>query len=208
MRMGAPAMSRRMKRTATVLATMVALLALAACGVPPWEAGNGSGGSSSPSASPSEIHIIENDLATGLTKRTLKAGDITLTVDYFSTLDMGQWYAAADKPISFSGSATLGTDDGQAVYLSKVTVNTTVKGPKGTLPAPPALTDQSSVSPGYFIKAPYSYSQTFVIPALDKRATSVTLSIVYELLQQTTPASDQYAKQTASDTLTIAIAAQ
>jgi len=183
------------------------LLALAACGVPPWETGGGSGGSATPSTSPSQIHVIKNDLATGATKRVLTAGDITLTVNYFSTLDMSQWIATADKPISFAASATLGTDDGQAVYLSKVTVNTAVQGPKGALAAPPPLTDQASVAPGYFIKAPYSYSQTFVLPALDKKATSVTLSIVYELLQQTTPTSDQYSKQTASDTLTVALAA-
>ena len=200
-------MGQRMRRVTTVLIAATLMAGLAACGVPPWEAGNGSGGSSKPTATPSPIHVIKNDLATGSTKRTLKAGDVTLTVNYFSSLDMGQWFASADKPISFAGSATLGTDDGQAVYLSKVTVNTTVQGPKGALAAPPALTDQASVSPGYFIKAPYSYSQTFVIPALDKKATSVTLSIVYELLQQTTPTSDQYSKQTASDTLTIALAA-
>jgi hypothetical protein len=75
-----------------------------------------------------------------------------------------------------------------------------------SLPAPGALSDQASVAPGYLVKSPYSYSQTFVLPAVDAAATEVTLSFTYELLLQTTPTSTAYAKQTATDTLTIAIA--
>lgn len=186
---------------------MLALtIALSGCGVPPWEqAGTGDG--STPSPTPSDIEVITNDLATGSTQRQLQAGDIELTIDYWSTLDMGDWLASANKPLSFSMSASLGTDTGQRVYLSKVTIVTSVAGPGGSaLPAPANLTDQASVSPGYFVKEPYSYSQTFVLPALDSEARSITLSITYELLLQTTPQSSEYAKQTAADTITISIA--
>ena len=81
-----------------------------------------------------------------------------------------------------------------------------VAGPAGALAAPAALVDTSTVSPGYYVKSPYSYSQTFVIPAVDPAATSVTLSINYEMLLQTSKNSKSYSKQTASDTLTVAIA--
>jgi hypothetical protein len=185
---------------------------LAACGTPPWELPNADGSgplgaTPTPTPTPSAIEVITNDLATGSTRRELTAGDITLTVDYWSTLDMGEWNAGANKPVSLAMVAELGTDDGQKVYLDAVNVDVEVDGPNGaSLPSPAPLMDKASVSPGYFIKDPYSYSQTFVLPAVDASAKAVKLTFTYELLQQTTPRSKQYSKQTASDTLTIAIA--
>jgi hypothetical protein len=197
-------MSRPARTIALAAAAAAIVLGLAACGTPPWQQA-GAGGDSTPTPTPSRIVPVHNDLQTGSTKRTLQAGDIKLDVNYYSTLDIGQWYADADKPLSFSATASLGSDQGQAVYLSKVTISTTVQGPKGSLAAPGQISDQASVSPGYFVKTPYSYGETFVIPPVDKDATSVTFSIVYELLLQTTPTSDAYSKQTASDTLTVAL---
>jgi hypothetical protein len=46
----------------------------------------------------------------------------------------------------------------------------------------------------------------FTIPAFDAAATSVSLTITYEMLLQTTPTSTQYAKQTATDDLSIVLA--
>jgi len=155
-------------------------LTLSACGQAPW-AGLDASGSATPTA---------------------KA---TITVDYSSNLNMGEWTAAANKPVSFSLSATLGTDDGQDVFLSKMTVVTAVTGPTGPLEPPATFVDQSTLSPGYLMKAPYSYGQTYVMSAIDPTATSVTLSFTYELLIQTTPTAASYAKQTASDQITIAI---
>jgi hypothetical protein len=199
-------MARTTRAIAVVAAAAAVVLGLAACGTPPWEqAGSGDGGKT-PSPTQSRIVVIHNDLATGSVKRTLQAGDIKLDINYYSSLDIGKWYATADKPLSLSASASLGSDQGQAVYLSKVTVSTTVQGPKGALPSPAAQTDAASVQPGYFVKAPYAYGPTFIIPPVDKSATSITISIVYELLLQTTPTSSSYAKESASDTLTIALA--
>jgi len=200
-------MVRTTRAIAVIAAAAAVALGLAACGTPPWEQQGGSGGGgSSASPTPSRIVVIHNDLAAGSVKRTLQAGDIKLDVNYYSTLDIGKWYPAADKPLSLNASATLGTDQGQAVYLNKVTVSTTVQGPKGPLPSPAAQTDAASVQPGYFVKAPYAYGPTFILPPVDPKATSITISIVYELLLQTTPTSASYAKESASDTLTIALA--
>jgi hypothetical protein len=188
---------------------LAATLALTACGTPPWQdpAANPAV-TSTPKPTPSEITTVVNELANGSTQHQLTAGDITLTVDYFSTLNMGDWTADANKPLSISMSAALGHDDGQRVYLSQMNVIVAVNGPDGALTSPAALSDRSTVNPGYLVKKPYSYSQTFVLPAVDKDATYLTLSITYELLLQTTPTSSEYSKQTASDTLTIAIAPQ
>jgi hypothetical protein len=180
------------------------LLTVSGCGQAPWSELS-EGATATPTAK-ATIAAIQNDLATGSAQRTITAGDANLTVDYSSSLNMGEWTAGANKPISFSVSAALGTDDGQGVYLAKVSVIPGVSGPDGALDAPAPLIDESDLANGYFMKAPYSYGQTFVLPAIDPAATSITLSFTYELLIQTTPTSSTYAKQTASDQLTVAIA--
>ncbi len=45
---------------------------------------------------------VPNDLSGGATQRTLTAGAVTATVDYWSTLAMDQWTAEAVKPVSIS----------------------------------------------------------------------------------------------------------
>lgn len=203
-------MSRNSRRGARIagMAVVTALVgATTGCGVPPWLA-NGAGPSASPSASApagGEISVITNDLATGSTRRLLTAGAIELTVDYWSDLSMEKWTPEATKPVNLSMSATLAGDEGQEVYLSQLTLTSAVTGEGGALAAPAPLTDRASISPGYLVKAPYSYSQTFVLPAVESAVTSITLVFTYELLLQSTPTSSSYAKQTASDTLTIAI---
>ncbi|HSP51868.1 MAG TPA: hypothetical protein VLO00_03140 [Cryobacterium sp.] len=193
---------------ATIGLGLVLITTLSGCGQAPWLDGY-TASTPTATATPTPkatIASVINELATGSAKHTLTAGDATITTNYWSTLSMDQWTAAANKPISFALIASLGTDDGQAVYLSRVNVIAAVNGPLGPLDAPAASTDQASVAPGYLIKDPYSYSQTFIMPAVDETATSMTLSFTYELLIQTTPTSNAYAKQTATDQLTIAIA--
>jgi hypothetical protein len=188
-------------------------VALSGCGTAPWDQSRFTTDSPTSSAGPTKsprptatITPVVNELATGSAKHVLQAGDIALTIDYYSTLSMDRWTAEANKPITFSLSGALGTDAGQSFYLSRVSVTPEVNGPTGALPAPAPITDQASVAPGYYIKAPYSYSQTFILPAFDPAATSVTLAFTYEILLQTAPGSGDYAKQTASDTVTVAIA--
>jgi hypothetical protein len=207
-RSGGRAAARIAVAAALALATLVTL---SGCGTAPWD----QPGFNTTSATPTEtaapkptatITPVVNELATGSAHHSLQAGDIALTVDYYSTLSMDEWTAAANKPLTFSLQGTLGSDQGQSIYLSRVSLTPAVAGPDGPLPSPAAITDQSSVGQGYYIKAPYTYSQTFILPALDPSATSVTLSFTYEILLQTAPGSNDYAKQTAADQLTVAIA--
>ena len=197
------------RRIAGIALAAVVAVALSACGTPPWEeAGAGTTPTPTPTRTKTsdEITTVVNELANGSTKHLLTAGAIGLSVDYFSTLSMDQWTADANKPVSISMTANLTNDEGQAVYLSNMTLLVAVYGPDGKLESPAQLTDRPTITPGYFIKAPYTYSQTFVLPAVDPDATYVQLSLTYEMLLQTTPTSTTFAKQTASDTLTIAIA--
>ena len=80
-----------------------------------------------------------------------------------------------------------------------------VDGEDVTIDALDPQTDTSAVSPGYLVLSPYSYSQTFNVGAVPADTAAVQLQFTYDFLVQTTPTSKEYAKQTASDTLTVAI---
>ena len=192
-----------LRTASTAGIALAAALLLGGCGAAPFL--TDSAATPTPTSS-GEITSIDNDLASGSVQRTLAAGNISLAVNYWSDLAMDQWTSGANKPLNLSLIATLAGDEGQRIYLSKVSVVAAVNGPNGSLPAPAALVDEANVAPGYQVKAPYSYSQSFVLPPLDPAATSISLAITYELLLQTTPTSAEYAKQTATDLLTIAIA--
>lgn len=209
-----------MRRLGTGIGIVVLAAALAGCGSAPWletsaaETAAPSAATptptpprtfgdqttaATPSAAPSPV---PNDLATGSTTRQLTAGAVSVDVTYWSDLAMDEWTATAVKPISLSLSTTITPDDGQSVYLQRASM-TVVPDTGDAL----AVQEDASTEPhGYLVGSPYSYSQTFSIGAVPEGATAVTVQMRYELLVQTTPTSDEYAKQTATDTLTVAIA--
>ena len=195
-------------RWAVPVAAVTLALTLSGCGAAPWENYVDPAATPTPTATskPAEITTVVNELASGSTEHTLSAGNITMEVTYYSDLTMDKWLAEANKPLTVSMTADLANDEGQKIYLAGVSIVAEVSGPNGILAAPAPLSDRSNVNPGYLVKAPYSYIQTFVLPAVDPEATSIKLSIVYDLLLQTTPTSGEYAKQTTSDTLTIGLA--
>lgn len=195
----------RARRAVAAVALALTAASFAACGPAPWTQDQGSPSptvSSSPVAPP-----VSNDLSGGATERTLTAGAVSATVNYWSTLRMDRWTATAVKPISLSMVTTITPNDGQKVYLQRATM-TAVPGnaSQSFAPLDPQI-DQSTVAPGYLVLSPYSYSNTFNVGAVPDGATFVTIQFDYDFLVQTTPTSTEYAKQTASDTLTIAIAA-
>ncbi|WP_205649435.1 hypothetical protein [Agromyces sp. LHK192] len=182
---------------------------LSSCSTPPWLGPDDTAAPTTSAPQTTPAQPVQNDLAAGSATRTLEVGAVTLTVDYWSTLSMDQWTAAAQKPLSFSLRGTIAPADGQKLYLSRVTATPAVRAADGSaLPGFDPIVDQSTVAPGYLILDPYSYSQTFTLPPVDQAATSIEISMRYELLQQSTPTSTDYAKQTVVDTLTIAIAAE
>lgn len=193
-------------------AGLVLALTLAGCGTPPWatsESTPATGASSSgPAASSSATSSSDtpsfddpataatpepstttapgrNDLSTGSAKRTLEAGAIELKVTYYSTLDLGSWTPAAKKPLNLSASAKFIDGSKQDIFLGQVTVAIETQGPTGALDSPKDLIDEAKVSPGFAVRSPVAYGQIFMISAVDEAATSVTLTITYELLGQT-----------------------
>ncbi len=182
---------------------VVGVVALTGCGPAPWTVDDPE---ATPSASATVAPPVPNDLSSGSTQRELVAGAVTAKVDYWSTLSMDQWTAGAVKPLSVSLVTNVTPDDGQKVYLQKATVTAVATaGDRALAPLEPQ-TDAATVAPGYLVLAPYSYSQTFNVGPVDQKATSVSLQITFDFLVQTTPTSKEYAKQTATDTLTVAIA--
>ncbi len=187
---------------------LLAVLALTGCGPAPW---NGGGGGDGPSPSPTRTATevpqpVPNDLSSGATERTLQAGAVAAAVNYWSTLSMDRWTASALKPVSLSMVTSVTPNDGQQVYLQRATMIAVPGNASQSFAPLAAQTDQSTVSPGYLVLTPYSYSQTFNVGEVPPEATFVQLQFTFDFLVQTTPTSAEYAKQTASDTLTVAIA--
>ncbi|QGU28857.1 hypothetical protein D7D94_07340 [Microbacterium oryzae] len=203
-----------MKRATFALTLGALAAALTGCnGAAPWvdattpsptpTASQRSYGDGAEAPAPTETpEPVVNDLETGSAKRQLDAGAVVADVTYWSDLALDQWTAAAAKPLSLSLSTTITPNDGQGVYLQRASVTVVPDGGE----ALPVQEDASTEPHGYLVLSPYSYSQTFTIGAVPDGTRSVTLQIRYEFLVQTTPTSDEYAKQTATDSLTVAIA--
>ncbi|PTT22335.1 hypothetical protein DBR36_02245 [Microbacterium sp. HMWF026] len=197
----------RRKAVSGVVAIGSALILLTGCGAPPWAQGGGQEPAPT-SAAPSMTAApqpVRNDLSSGSTKRTLTAGAVGATVDYWSTLSMDRWTPTALKPVSLSMVTTVTPDDGQKVYLQRATMTAVPGNASQSFSPLPAQVDQTD-APGYLVLSPYSYSQTFNVGEVPADATFVTLQFTFEYLVQSTPTSNEFAKQTASDTLTVAIA--
>lgn len=184
-----------------------ALLGLTGCGAPPWAQG-GAQAPESPSPSVTMTTApqpVRNDLSSGSTQRSLTAGSVGATVNYWSTLSMDRWTATALKPVNLSMETTVTPNDGQKVYLQRATM-TAVPGNASQSFSPLTPQSDQTDAPGYLVLSPYSYSQTFNVGEVPAEATFVTLQFTFEFLVQTTPTSNEFAKQTASDSLTVAIA--
>ncbi|MPS36967.1 MAG: hypothetical protein E2593_16990 [Stenotrophomonas sp.] len=179
---------------------------LAGCGPAPWNGGGDATPTPTKTKSTPVPAPVSNDLSAGSTQHQVTAGAVTATIDYWSTLSMDRWTATALKPISLSMATTVTPDDGKKVYLQKATmVAVPANATESFEPLAPQV-DQASVAPGYLVLSPYSYSQTFNVGDVPASATYVTVQFTYDFLVQTTPTSAEYAKQTGSDTLVIAIA--
>ncbi|MBA8816863.1 hypothetical protein FHX48_001956 [Microbacterium halimionae] len=191
---------------AVVLASGLLVTALTACGPAPWN--QASSASPTPTSTATAVPApVENDLSSGSTEREVTAGAVAATINYWSTLSMDQWTATSLKPISLSMSTTVTPNDGQKVYLQRAVMVAVPGNATETFAALDPQIDESSVNPGYLVLDPYSYSQTFNMGEVPAGATFVTVQFTYDFLVQAAPDSTEFAKQTATDSLTIAIAA-
>ena len=118
------------------------------------------------------------------------------------------WKAQNSKPLKVSATAANRKKSGQKIYVTKVAMTVTAYDEAGQLDVPQSLTDTPSIGPGYFVTFPNTYNQTFAIPAVDSGATKITIDISYELVLEVdrTKLGRDFAKQVATDTITVPIA--
>jgi hypothetical protein len=202
---------RSSRLAAASITAGVAIVVLTGCGPSPWalQSPTPTVTEAAPSTSPEEVAPpVPNDLSSGSTERRITAGSVTARIDYWSTLRMDLWTASALKPVSISMVTRVTPNDGQDVYLQKATMVAVPGNATESFPALSPQVDESTLTgtPGYLVRNPYSYSQTFNVGQVPAEATFVTLQFTYDYLVQTTPTSKQFAKQTATDTVTVAIA--
>ncbi|MCR2820008.1 hypothetical protein NQ166_14350 [Microbacterium sp. zg.Y1090] len=201
-------MRRGGKRAGGLIAILlIAAGALTGCGPAPWTTAPESEAEATPRATAPVPAPVASDLSGGSTQRELTAGAVSATVDYWSDLSMDRWTPTGVKPLSMSMVTTVTPNDGQKVYLQKATMNVVPANAAETFETLDPQADAATVSPGYLVLSPYSYSQTFNVGSVPDDATFVTVQFTFDFLVQTTPTSSEYAKQTATDVLTIAIAA-
>ena len=203
-------MRMRTMRLAAAAALVGGAALLSGCGPSPWALQSPTATAPAAVSSPPVVVAppVENDLSSGSTQRDLKAGAVSVAVNYWSDLRMDRWTANAVKPVSLSLVTTITPNDGQKVYLQKATMLAVPANAEETFPALDPQVDEASVKNGYLVLKPYSYSQTFNVGQVPEGATYVTLQFTYDFLVQTKPKADEYAKQTATDTVTVAIAQQ
>ncbi|WP_106208070.1 hypothetical protein [Kineococcus rhizosphaerae] len=210
--------SRPTKTLVAAAGLLLPLAALTGCGSVQAAAGltpapaAAATSTATPTATPTPVAVVpvQNDLALGSAHHELQAGGMTLAVNYWSTLDMGAWTAEAAKPVQLAATITgpnLGTaKKQQKAYVSNFTVTSSLVAADGTETTGATVQDTSRQTPGYLAMAPYAYSTSFVIPAVPAGTRSVELLISYDVLEQSAPGAADYSKQTATDSLTLAIA--
>ena len=160
--------------------------------------------SSEEPSTPSTGKPSQNDLKTGHLTRSLKAGDVKLTVEYSLRNRVQQWPAGVDQPLTVS--MTTDSQSRQKIYLSRATADLEVSDAMGHFDSPDALVDRAEISPGYLVTFPSSYTEVFVLPALPDEATRLTIDFRYELLfLQPRSNPRDFAKHSATDTLVISM---
>lgn len=144
-----------------------------------------------------------NDLAKGTLQRSVKSGNLTLSLTYTADTPVEEWTPDGLKPIQVSVSVTSNNQPGQAIYLTRATARFSVNDSAGVLPPPEPVVDTANIAPGYLAKSPYSYEQQFAVPRLDPGAVLLTIQFKYELVTLIDRKNRDYTKQTATDTMVI-----
>ena len=192
-------------RLAAAVCAVVLAASVTSCGTAPWQEQLGEP-SESATTPVTVAPPVPNDLTSGSLERTLQAGAVSADLTYWSTLGMDQWFAGAVKPISLSLVTEVEPADGQRVFLQRAVMTAVPANATEVLDPLTEQVDAATVAPGYLVLDPYSYSQTFNVGPVPEAATFVTLRFNFDFLVETEPESDEYAKQTATDTVVVAIA--
>jgi hypothetical protein len=146
-------------------------------------------------------HADLGDLYRGSLTRKLTAGDRTVVVNYWTDADPKTFSARTSTVVKLSAHLE-GPDTGagptNAVKVSRFLATEDDGTTSSTL-----AEDRGE----FVITPPFSYGTALTVRPADPTATSVTLSIQFELLVETAPDSGAYARQTVLDSVRIALPA-
>lgn len=156
-----------------------------------------------PSASPTKRAAVENDLRVNPLKRTFKSAGLTFNVDYSTSVPVERWTADGPQSIRITVAVVSNGSRSRKIYLTRASVRFLVRNESGELPGPEPVVDTANIAPGYLVTSPYTYEQSFAIPALDNSADSVDLAFKFEVVSLVNRKSADYTKQTATNTVRV-----
>jgi hypothetical protein len=160
----------------------------------------------SPSATPA---AVPNDLAKLPLHRAINAGSITVDVEYNTRLPVESWRAEVPKPLHISLTSVNKRKQGQKIYLSKVTATVTAYDDRGQVGDSRSVADTANITPGFIVTFPNTYNQNLQLPAVDTSSNWLSIDLTYELVlevDKTKQGNRDFAKQVASDTITVPLA--
>ncbi|WP_369253005.1 hypothetical protein [Geodermatophilus amargosae] len=131
------------------------------------------------------------DLDSGSLTSTLAAGDRTVVIDYWTADRATTWTAADDKTIQLAAHVEGGDADTE-VLVTRFAA-TTDDGTARVL----AAEDRGE----FALTPPFSYTTALSLPGTASTATSLTVSVQFDLLVETEPGSERYFRQTVLDAL-------
>ncbi len=131
------------------------------------------------------------DLDTGSTTRTLPAGDRTVVLDYWTVDQAATWTAADDKSIQLAAHVEGGDPDTE-VLITRFAA-TADDGTTRILLAE----DRGE----FALMPPFSYTTSLTLTEAAPDATSLSVSVQFDLLVETEPGSERYFRQTVLDRL-------
>lgn len=210
--------SRFLKHT-LALAIVISLLGLSSCtqsaapeiSPQPTQRAYGSESPTTDASTESEPKSpgVKNDLDDLPLRRSLETGPVTVKVEYTTHLPLEDWRAETTKPLLVTLTATNTKKKRQKIFLTRVTMNFTAYDESGQLDVPQTLTDSANLQPGYIVTNPNTYNQSFNIPVVDRAAIRIVIDMSYEFLLEVDRDGENrdLAKQVATDTLTVPIAA-
>ena len=149
-----------------------------------------------------------NDLRKLPLKRTLNAGPLRVKVKYDSGLKLKRWYPDRSKPLRINLTAVNRNKPKQKIYLTRATANITAYDDQGQIGDAQSVKDSADVSPGYIVTSPNSYNESLSIPPLDSGSLWMTIDLSYEFVMEVdrTKEGRDFAKQVATDTITVPLA--
>lgn len=149
-----------------------------------------------PSATP-----VQDDLTKTPLRRIYQSDGFTVAVDYQPGTPVDSWTAAGTKTLRVRVSVKNNRNPRQKVYLTRATMRFTVSDGDSDVQPPDPLTDSANIAPGYLVRSPYGYVQSFSLPPLDPSARALQLDLKFELVSLVDAKAKDYTKQTVTDTV-------